>query len=92
MIKISILENRSQPKTRTTQNGIRHFQEAYVQLSGFYPEQIEIPLKSPADAYAVGDYQLDLSVFRVGKFRNLEINPFELKLISMNQKPLAKAS
>ncbi|MAR92173.1 MAG: hypothetical protein CML06_15030 [Pseudomonadales bacterium] len=90
MLKISIIEGHNQPQSRSTKNGIRYYQEAYVHLGGAFPQQIEVPLKSPVDAKPMGDYTLDLSTFQVGRFKNLELNPFELRLVQ-NQKPMAKA-
>lgn len=82
MIKISIVEGRHQAQSRQTKSGtVRYFQEAYVDLGGLYPEQIELPLRAPVDAKQAGKYTLDVSNFRVGKFKNLELNPFEIRLI-----------
>lgn len=80
MLKISIIEGHHQPQSRTTKNGQRFYQEAYAHMGGAFPHQIEVPLRSPADARAVGDYELSLSAFQVGRYKNLEINPFELPL------------
>ena len=90
MFKISVVDGHHQPQTRPTKNGLRHFQTAYAHLGGAFPAEIEIPLRGPADAKPVGDYTLDLSTYQVGRFKNLELNPFELKL-SPVQKPLSKA-
>lgn len=90
MLKVSIIEGHHQPQSRSTKNGVRYFQEAYAHLGGAFPQQIEVPLKNPADAKPVGDYTLDLSTFQVGRFKNLELNPFELRLIPA-QKTLSKA-
>lgn len=89
MLKISIIDGHHQPQSRSTKNGVRYFQEAYAHLGGAFPHQIEVPLKTPADAKSVGDYTIDLSTFQVGRFKNLEINPFEL-LLTRIQKPLSK--
>ncbi len=91
MLKISIIEGHHQPQSRSTKNGVRYFQEAYAHLGGAFPQQIEIPLKNPTDAKPVGDYTLDLTTFQVGRFKNLELNPFEVRLIQL-QKPVSKAS
>ena len=90
MLKISIIDGHHQAQSRTTKNGIRYYQEAYAHLGGAFPQQIEIPLKAPADANPIGDYTLDISNFQSGKYKNLELNPFELKLIQ--DKKIAKAS
>lgn len=89
MLKISIIEGRQAPQTRTTKNGIRYFQEAYAHLGGAFPEQVEIPLRNASEARAVGDYELDVSSFRVGRFKNLEVNPFELNITPLKASPEA---
>ncbi|RDL42757.1 hypothetical protein DN730_18230 [Marinomonas piezotolerans] len=81
MLKISIIEGHNLPQSRNTKSGLRYYQEAYAHLGGAYPQQIEIPLQAPTDAKPVGEYELDLSAFRVGRFKNLELNPFDLPLI-----------
>ena len=91
MLKISIIDGHNQAQSYTTKNGIRYFQEAYAYLGGAFPQQITVPLKAPADAKPIGDYSLDLSNFQVGKYKNLELNPFDLTLIPANSKGAAKA-
>lgn len=80
MVRVSIVQNHHFPQSRNTTKGVRYFQSAYVHLGGAYPHEIEIPLKTPADAFPVGDYEVSMGSFRVGKFKNLELNPFELRL------------
>lgn len=92
MLKISIIDGHHQALSRTTKNGVRYFQEAYVHLGGAFPQQIEIPLKAPADANPIGDYSLDVSNFQAGKYKNLELNPFELKLVPYTAKSGSKAA
>jgi hypothetical protein len=91
MLNISIIDGHHQAQSRNTKNGIRYFQEAYAHLGGAFPQQIEIPLRNPADAKPIGEYTLDVSTFQVGRFKNLELNPFELKLLPL-QKSVQKAS
>ncbi|WP_018414800.1 single-stranded DNA-binding protein [Teredinibacter turnerae] len=91
MLKISIIEGHHQPQSRTTKNGMRYYQEGYAHMGGAFPQQIEIPLRNPAEANPVGEYTLDISTFQVGRFKNLELNPFELRLVPA-QKILSKAS
>ncbi|WP_370981009.1 single-stranded DNA-binding protein [Agaribacterium sp. ZY112] len=91
MVKISIIDGHHQAKSRNTKNGVRYFQDAYVHLGGAFPHQIEIPLKAPTDANPVGEYELSLNNFQVGRFKNLELNPFEVGLIPLS-KTLSKAS
>ena len=85
MIKIQIIDGHHQPQSRTTKNGLRYFQEAYAHIGGAFPHQIEISLRNPADANPIGDYTLDLSIFQVGKFKNLELNPFETRLVPVQK-------
>ena len=80
MLKISIIEGHHLVQQRQTKNGVRYFQEAYAHLGGAFPQQIEIPLRAPTDGKPIGDYELDISTFQVGRFKNLELNPFELRL------------
>jgi len=87
MLKIIIIEGHHQPKSRSTKNGQRHFQTAYAHIGGAFPAEIEIPLRNPVDAKPIGEYTLDLSTFQVGRFKNLELNPFQLNLTPANQKP-----
>ncbi|RYY01597.1 MAG: hypothetical protein EOO53_17495 [Gammaproteobacteria bacterium] len=91
MIKISIIDGHNLPQSRSTQKGVRYFQVAYAHLGGAYPGQIEIPLKNPGEAFAIGDYTVCLTSFQIGKYKNLELNPFELRLVSIKQQ-MAKAS
>lgn len=91
MLKIEIVNGHHQAKSRNTKSGVRYYQEAYAYMGGAFPQQIEIPIRSPAEALPVGEYTLDLENFQVGRFKNLELNPFELKL-SPTTKPLSKAS
>lgn len=91
MVKVSIIDGHNMPQSRNTQKGVRYFQSAYVHLGGAFPHQIEIPLKNPSDSFSIGDYTVDLCSFQVGKYKNLELNPFELRLIAIKQQ-IAKAS
>lgn len=88
MIRIAIVDGYHHAQSRQTQKGTRYFQTAYCHLGRAYPEMMEIPLRNPAEAYLPGDYELSADCYRVGKFRNLELNPFELKLLPV--KPAAQ--
>lgn len=88
MLKISIIDSHHTAQSRNTKNGVRYFQNAYAHMGGAFPQQIEVPLKNPSDAFSIGDYSLELSCFQVGKYKNLELNPFELRLISI-ARPMA---
>lgn len=86
MLKIEIVAGANEVESRNVtdkQTGaIKAFynQYGYAHLGGAYPVKMKIPLSSPVDAYPVGEYQLDLSSFRIGRFDALEINPFNIKL------------
>lgn len=90
MLKISIIEGHHRPITRETKFGIRYSQIAYAHFGGAFPSEVEVPLESLADAKSVGDYQLSLNCFQVGKYKKLEINPFKVELIPF-AKTFAKA-
>lgn len=96
MLKISIIYGHHLPQTRTTKSGIRYYQLAYMHNGGAFPTEIEIPLKNPSDANPIGDYTLDLSNFQVGRYKNLELNPFELNLkvlsVSQTSQPVSQAA
>ena len=91
MLKISIVKGFDQPVSRNTQNGTRWHQIAYAHFGGAYPAEIRIPLADPNGAYLVGAYVLDNSSFRVGKYGDLEINPFQLKLVQPARAAVAQA-
>jgi len=86
MLKVSIIDGHHQAQSRTTKNGLRYFQEAYVHMGGAFPQQIEVPLREPTEAKPIGDYTIDLSAFQVGRFKNLELNPFSLPLSPLQAK------
>ena len=89
-MKISILEGHHQARSRHTKSGERHFQIGYAHAGGAYPVEFQIPLNNPGHVFPVGDYLLSASSFRVGKFSNLELNPFQLFLepISSDKKTI----
>lgn len=91
MLKVEIVNGHHEAKSRSTKNGMRFYQEAYAHLGGAFPQQIEVPLKTAADALPIGEYSLNIESFQVGRFKNLEINPFELKLSPVT-KSFSKAS
>lgn len=92
MLKISIIENHHMVQTRNTKNGARYFQTAYADLGGAFPAEIEISLRNPADARPIGEYSLALSSFQIGRYKNLELNPFQLDLVPFNKAaPMQKA-
>lgn len=87
MLKISIVDGHHAAQTRNTKNGARYFQFAYADMGGAFPQEIEIPIRNPAEAKPIGEYSLALSTFQVGRYKNLELNPFQLDLV-----PFSKAA
>lgn len=91
MLKIEIVENANQVETRNGTNkqtgAITAFyaQYGYAHLGGAFPVKMKIPLESPAMAYPVGEYQLALESFRIGRFDSLEVNPYNIKLVPINK-------
>ncbi|WP_051219594.1 single-stranded DNA-binding protein [Oceanobacter kriegii] len=90
MIRIEVLQGHHLPQQRPTKNGIRYYQLAYAHLGGAFPVEIQIPLRGVQDAYPVGLYEPDLPAFQVSRWGNLELNPFELPLVPLNEKPVSQ--
>lgn len=70
-------------RTVTDKNGNtkQYFNQfGYVHLGDAYPIKIKIPLESPAQAYAVGEYELNIRSLRVGRFDSLEVDSYNIKL------------
>ncbi|GJL76956.1 single-stranded DNA-binding protein [Nitrosomonas sp.] len=69
-------------------------QIAYCDLGDKHPKKIKFNLPEHMDrAYPVGEYTPSIESFRVGKYGNLELNPFELKLEPLvTPKTVSKAS
>ena len=85
MIKIEILNGHHTVQQRETKNGTRYYQRAYAHLGGAFPQEIEISLRNPVDAKPIGTYELCISSFQVGKFKNLELNPFQTNIIPITK-------
>jgi len=70
-------------RTVTDKNGQQkqYFNQfGYVYLGDAFPVKIKIPLESPAQAYPVGEYELNIRSLRVGRFDALEIDDYNIKL------------
>ncbi len=83
-IKIEINRQDCEVQTRQIQgkNGPRaiHEQRAYVHQGGAHPTPFTLSLRSPAEAYPAGDYELDPSSLQVNGYGGLELNRFEMRL------------
>lgn len=56
-------------------------QFGYVQLGDKYPVKIKFNLPDGREnAYGEGEYVIDLDSYEVGKYGNLQLNPFSLSL------------
>lgn len=57
-------------------------QNAYVWKEGHpYPEKVRVPLQQGQSAYEPGRYSLDPACFVAGRFGDLEINRYEVRLL-----------
>lgn len=82
VITIDESEAKCFPKTigqRTVQE-----QTAYVDLGEKYPLKVKFTLPPSRErAYPAGQYVLTLEAFQIGKYGNLELNPWELSLTEL---------
>jgi hypothetical protein len=88
MVKVQILKNFEAVESRSikTREGhpkVLYSQKAYLWKGGAFPIEFTIGVETPALAYPVGDYSLDLSCLRVNKFGSLEVDPFNVILQKM---------
>lgn len=96
-MKIEIMEAHSAVQSRTIQgkdgkaDKTYYSQKAYAHTGGAFPVEFKLPLESHNDAYRAGTYELDPSSFAVGRYGDLEINRFEMKLTPFVEK-LSKVS
>lgn len=82
MLKIVVKQQKKLSRTYQS-NGetkTRYYQEAGIEKRGFQ-ELIVIQLRQDEDPYKAGEYTVDPSSYRAGRYGDLEINPFELRLI-----------
>lgn len=79
---IEVFQENESVIEKTFGNGNKGYSQiGYVNLGNKFPEQIKIPLQQGQSFYKSGKYELLLSSFRVGKYGDLEVNPFELNLV-----------
>jgi hypothetical protein len=83
-IQVQILKDFNAVSSRsiTTKEGpkVIYSQKGFLNKGGPFPVEFSLNVESPALAYPVGDYILDLSCLVVNKFGSLEVNPFTVKL------------
>ena len=59
---------------------VLYSQKAYLHKGGAFPIEFTLSVDSPALAYQIGDYSLDLECLRVNKFGSLEVDPYNVNL------------
>ena len=80
-MKISIIENYHLPIAKTIKEKTYYSQLAFINKGGPFPEQFEIPLDAPINAYPIGDnYRLTDDSFTINQYGTLELNRFRMKL------------
>ena len=77
---IEIIEGHHLPEARTVGEKQYFSQKAFAHLGGPFPQEIAVSIEGPAQANAIGKYELSLSSFRVGKYNKLEISPYDMTL------------
>ena len=89
MLRIEILEGHHQPFSKQVngRNGseTRWYQNAYAHVGQAFPVQFRFGLNSEQNHYMPGKYTIDPSSYRVGKYGDLEINPFEVRFMRLNE-------
>jgi hypothetical protein len=84
-VKVQILKNFEGVDTRSIKQKdgsprVLYSQKAYLHKGGAFPIEFTLTVESPALAYPVGDYNLDLNCLRVNKFGSLEVDPYNVNL------------
>ncbi len=59
-------------------------QEAYAHLGGRFPSQFRLSHREFKNIYKPGQYKLAASSYRIGRYGDIELNPYELKLVPLN--------
>lgn len=87
MLVVKILKDRNTPIARNvnTKNGPKTFFHinAYADLGGAFPVEFRFPVESATHVFAVGEYQLAQSSFKIGQYGDLEIDRFNMMLIPL---------
>jgi hypothetical protein len=84
-VKVQILKDFAEVESRSIKGKdgtprVLYSQKAYLHKGGPFPIEFTLGVESPALAYAVGDYALDLNCLRVNKFGSLEVDPYNVNL------------
>jgi hypothetical protein len=66
----------------TTKGNTIHRQRAALDLGDGYPLPFYVPLRSAELAYAPGEYQLAPECFRVSQYGSLEIDRYNVRLLT----------
>jgi hypothetical protein len=67
-------------KTKDGSPKVLYTQKAYLHKGGAFPVEFTLNVESPALAYGLGDYDLDLDCLRVNRFGSLEVDPYAVTL------------
>lgn len=90
IVEVEVLAGNSEIKPQTkkdgTANGFK--QEVYACLGSAYPEQTYIRVEAPLSP---GIYNIEYKL-KVGKYRDIEIAPFEAPEIKSVKPPVQKAN
>lgn len=89
---IEIVAGHEAVQTRMVQGKPRFSQKAYAHLGGAFPHEIRVPVEDPQRPYRVGRYNVALNSYQVGKYGDLQINPFEFVLVPAGQASAVKAA
>jgi hypothetical protein len=84
-VKVQILKDFATVQSRSIKGKdgtprILYSQKAYLHKGGAFPVEFTLSVESPALAYPVGDYSLDLECLRINKFGSLEVDPYNVNL------------
>jgi len=85
MINVQILKSFNEVASRSikTKDGsprVIYTQKGFIHKGGAFPVEFTLNIESPALAYPIGDYSLNLDCVKVNKFGSLEIDPYTVHL------------
>lgn len=86
-IKVEIIKNFNEVESRSIKQKdgtpkTLYSQKAFLHKGSAFPVEFTLSIDGPAQAYPVGNYDLNLECLRVNKFGSLEVDPYNVKLIS----------
>jgi hypothetical protein len=94
-MKIEILKDHEAPIGRMVGQGDqrreRFHQRAFAHMGGPFPVEFRLPLENMSDYYPAGEYMLDPSSFRIGRYQDLELNQYGIKLNPVRANATPKA-